>query len=252
MSGWNELDRELDAWRQNGCRAELWWRDDDAERPGDALYRLLRLSKAYDVPLGIAVSPALADPALGRAVGTEFECIVLQHGYAHVNHAPMRQKKSELGDHRPLDVVGSELIDGLDRMQQLFGDHFLPVMVPPWNRAADTVVAELSKLGFTGISEYLLRTHALDHGLVRCNTHVDIINWRNNETFVGIESALELLLTHLRKKRDGLIDPGEPTGLLTHHLRHDEQSWDFIDQLLARTTAHPGVTWLNHRDIFAV
>ena len=251
MSDWNELDRELDAWRRTGRRAELWWRDDDAERTGDALRRLLRLSVTHAVPVGIAVSPALADSTLGQAVGTEFDCIVLQHGYAHINHAPTDQKKCELGKHRPLEVMESELVDGLDRLLQLFGDHFLPVIVPPWNRIADTLVTELSNLGFTGISEYLPRSNERDHGLIRCNTHADIVNWRNNEAFVGTETALGLLLTHLRQKRDGLADPGEPTGLLTHHLRHDEQGWDFIDQLLARTTAHTGATWLDHRDIFA-
>jgi hypothetical protein len=34
----------------------------------------------------------------------------------------------------------------------------------------------------------------------------------------------------------GRADPDEPTGLLIHHQRHDAECWNFLDQLLSRTT----------------
>jgi len=33
----------------------------------------------------------------------------------------------------------------------------------------------------------------------------------------------------------GRADPDEPTGMLTHHQRHDVGCWDFLNQLLSRT-----------------
>ena len=43
MTGWADLDAELDRWKAAGRAATLWWRDDDATRPTPALDRLLAL-----------------------------------------------------------------------------------------------------------------------------------------------------------------------------------------------------------------
>jgi len=252
MTGWNELSAELDNWGQQDQTVDLWWRDDDAERPDQNLRRLMQLSATHGVPTAIAVSPALVDPELCSAVAGEFRCTVLQHGFAHLDHAPAGQKKNELGDHRPMQIIESELRQGLAQMKKLFGKRFLPIMVPPWNRIAVGVCARLGRIGFTGISGYLARNDALDHGLVRCNTHVDIVNWRDHDRFVGTQRALQMLTEHLVARRTGLADTNEPTGLLTHHLRHDENSWAFIDQLLAFSTGHPAVRWRSAAEIFSL
>ena len=251
MTVWNELNQELDTWQHQNRAVQLWWRDDDADRAGKAIKRLMQISQAYDVPVAIAVSPAIVNPSLTHFVENEFSCSVMQHGYAHRNYAPPDQKKCELGNHRPLNTVLGELNDGLNQMGKLFGTNFLPVMVPPWNRVSDTVLAKLSDIGFNGISGYTPRPHSVDHDLQRCNTHVDIIDWRDGEKFVGLSSAIQLLVTHLRLKRMGQADPDEATGLLTHHLRHDEASWDFIDRLLAFTVVHPAVRWVSATTLFA-
>jgi hypothetical protein len=250
-SSWNELNREFDLWEQQGRTVDLWWRDDDAEQPAHALGRLIHLSATHGVPITIAVSPALADATLGSAVAGEFRCTVLQHGYAHLNHAPDGQKKNELSDFRPLRLIESELRRGIAQMKSLFGKHFLPVMVPPWNRIADGVLARLGGIGFTGVSGYLARNSSPDHGLVRCNTHVDIVNWRERDRFVGTERALQLLTEHLAARRTRRADAKEPTGLLTHHLRHDADAWAFIDQLLAFSTRHHAVRWRSATEIFS-
>lgn len=249
MTSWQALGQELDFWHQTDRPVELWWRDDDADRPGAALRRLIKLSTDYAVPLGLAVSPALVQPALPDFV-TEHNCAVLQHGYAHVNHAPTGQKKCELGDHRPTQTIAKELEAGAVRLREWFGDAFLPVMVPPWNRIADKIIAHLSSLGFIGLSVYAPRHYSIEYGLHRCNTHVDIINWRAQDAFIGTEAALQLLTNHLNMKRLKLVDPNESTGLLTHHQRHDEKSWQFIDELLARTCSHPAVHWLPPTKLF--
>lgn len=249
MTSWQTLKQELDLWHQTGQSVELWWRDDDADHPGAALRRLVKLSTDYTVPLGLAISPALTQPALTDFVA-EHHCTVLQHGSAHVNHAPAGQKKCELGDHRSIETIVQELEAGRVRMRERFDDDFLPVMVPPWNRIASKILTRLNAMGFIGISVYTPRHYAIEHGLHCCNTHVDIVNWRAQEAFVGTETALGLLLSHLMTKRSQRADPNEPTGLLTHHQRHDEQSWQFMDELLARTCDHPAVRWLAPTKLF--
>ena len=251
MTGWNELSRELDNWQQQNLNVQLWWRDDDADRAGAALRRMMRISQAHEIPVAIAVSPVIVSSSLVHLVKREFQCSVMQHGYAHLNHAPANQKKCELGDHRQISTILEELSEGASQMESLFGEYFLPVMVPPWNRISDTVLAGLSDIGFIGISGYTPRRRSVDHGLRRCNTHVDVVDWRGGEKFIGITPAIQLLVTHLKSKRSRQADPDEATGLLTHHLRHDEASWDFIDRFLTFTTKHPAVEWVSARTLFS-
>jgi hypothetical protein len=127
----------------------------------------------------------------------------------------------------------------------------LPVLVPPWNRIAPDVVAALPRLGLRGISCYGARP-AADAGLVRVNTHVDIIDWHGTRGFVGTEAALALLVGHLSARRTGTGDREEPTGLLTHHLVHDEASWVFIGKLLGHLRGNRAVRWIAAREAFAL
>jgi hypothetical protein len=70
-----------------------------------------------DVPLHLAdnsardLSDALVTALQGLAVVR-----ILQHGYAHVDHAPEGAGSWELGDHRPQDAVLEELALGFARL----------------------------------------------------------------------------------------------------------------------------------------
>ncbi|MFO0989148.1 MAG: hypothetical protein U1F37_17600 [Alphaproteobacteria bacterium] len=109
---WARLDAELAAWRQAGRAATLWWRDDDAGDATPALRRLVALAEAHAVPLALATVPAWATPALAAAVKEAGAPVsVLQHGYAHANHAPAGEKKFEPPE-RPAPVVVAELAQG--------------------------------------------------------------------------------------------------------------------------------------------
>jgi len=44
----------------------------------------------------------------------------------------------------------------------------------------------------------------------------------------------------------------EPTGLLTHHLKHDGTAEDFLRELLDRLCRHAVVRWLALGDAFAL
>ena len=131
---WDRLERELDAWAAERRQATLWWRDDDAVAATPSLDRLLRLSERHGIPVALAVIPALAEQGLADALAQVGPVTVLQHGFAHRNHAPPGMRALECGGAPPLGQVAAELRRGRDRLALLFGARFLPVLVPPWNR----------------------------------------------------------------------------------------------------------------------
>lgn len=253
MTDWTELSQELDAWQRSGRRASLWWRDDDAVEPTAALERLLDLARAAEVPLALAVIPVRATPGLAaRLARTATPVAVLQHGFAHVNHAAHGEKKIELGAQRPRESVLEELSRGRALLDGLFGDSEGGILVPPWNRIADDLLPDLAGLGYRGLSTFGPRRAAeTAEGLPQANTHVDILRWCAPRGFAGESAVLAALTAHLAARRNGTADPAEPTGILTHHLAHDDAAWAFLAAMLRRLSAHLAVGFLGAKEVFA-
>jgi hypothetical protein len=227
MTSWDDLARECAAWARAGRRPTWWWRDDDAIESTRALDTLVAFAPA----VALAVIPNRMRPDLADFVARHPRLAVLQHGFAHVNHARADERKSELPDSRDRRATDSELEKGHRLLQSAFGSRALPVLTPPWNRAGDAVLARLRGLGFSGISRYLPRQAPHIHGLKQVNTHVDVIDWKGSRGFVGEAEALALFAGHLQARRQGNADADEPTGLLTHHLVHDPATWRFVEKL---------------------
>jgi hypothetical protein len=250
-AAWRSLACELDAWRAGGRQATFWWRDDDAGRPAEALPRLLALAADLALPLGLAVVPAWLTPEVAKAIrGAPEGIVVLQHGFAHVNHEPAGQpgqakvRPAECGAGRPAQAVLEELARGKAALTAAFGERFLPVFVPPWNRIAPAVVAGLPGAGYRGLSAFGPRAAADPApGLLQINSHADPIVWREGKRFVGAAALLERLRAHLAARREGQADPAEPTGLLTHHQDMDAACWAFSQELLRRLRTHPAVAF---------
>ena len=246
------LARELDLWIAAGRRATLWLRDDDACADSPALARLVALVRAHRVPVAIAAIPASLEASLIDALRDLVEATIVQHGFAHRNHAKAGERSAELCDGSDVRVRLDELRDGRERLARAFGERFVPILVPPWNRAGAALLPDLAAAGFTGLSRFgprVLREAA--PGLPQVNAHVDPIAWRRDRRFIGAEAASARLVEHLRARREGACDADEPTGLLTHHLAFDDAAFAFVDELLARTRNHPACVWLDARRAFA-
>ncbi len=244
-AAWDELVHELGRWAAAGRAATLWWRDDDACRPTPALETLIEMSNRAGIPVAIAVVPEQAGPELADGLEACERSAVLQHGYAHRNHAPAAEKKAELGPHRPKAAMLEDLRQGRDRLAALFEGRFLPVLVPPWNRIGSDLLEELPRLGLSAISTYGARSQASPRpGLRQANCHADIIDWKGSRHFVGEATALGLITSHLVARRERRVDAAEATGVLTHHLNHDEGCWKFMRQLFERTAGLPAARWL--------
>lgn len=226
------LQRALDARGEAEHPVRLWWRDDDAIEPTPALDRLI----GFELPVGLAVIPALVSPALadrieGRTIA------VLQHGWAHINHEPPGSKPAELGAAREPSAVLRELADGQSRLRALFGARFVPILVPPWNRITEAIATRSTEFGYSAVSTFAEAPAPTTCAYVQ--TDLDPIAWKRGRSFIGDDASIAWLLELLARK------DAAPIGLLTHHLVHGEDLWRFLDRLVAVTRRHPAVQWLS-------
>lgn len=241
MSGspaWEPLRDELARWQDAGRVAQLWWRDDDAVEPTAALDTLLDLSKGYAAPITLAVIPAHTGDALSERLSAEQRVNVAVHGWSHENHAPEGEKKQELGGHRLTESVLGELYHGFLNLQRLYPGQFIPMLVPPWNRIDRGFIPKLSPLGFECLSTYGRAGAAGPIGVL--NTHVDIMDWHGTRGGRPDGDLVAELVIELKDRFEGR---DEPIGLLTHHLVHDMQAWDFCQRLFDETSGHEAVAW---------
>src|SRR5262249_6873395 len=154
LPGWQALADEAARWQDAGRTADLWWRDDDAADDTPSLRRLVALQDDTSAPLALAVVPARATPALADRLAPQPGIDLWQQGYAHMTHAPSREKRMVLAPHRPAMVVLGELGTGWLAMERMFSNRALPVLVPPWNRIAPALVPTLAEVGFRGLSGF--------------------------------------------------------------------------------------------------
>ncbi|WAP70823.1 polysaccharide deacetylase family protein [Jiella pelagia] len=246
----------LDRLADDGRRVRLWWRDDDARTVTPELERLLELAKRQALPLALAVIPVGAEPALAERLAGASGVSVLLHGHAHANHAPAGEKRAEYGDHRRAEDMSREIAAGRGQLETLFGDRFRPVFVPPWNRIGHTARSMLPGLGLPILSVYGSAKPSGQDGPAEVNTHLDIMDWRAMRS-VSVADAdrrlADLVAGHgaghgaVRSTVAGSESEGdgggEPIGLLTHHLQHDEAAWRLVEVLLGLLAGHPAVTW---------
>lgn len=230
-----EVDAELERWQAAGITPRIWLRDDDATRPTPALDRLLALTNGYQAPVLLAVIPKPAEWALAERLAGERLVTPAVHGYAHRNHAPADSKKIELTENafgRTVDTVVAELAAGRRKLREQYDGRLSDVLVPPWNRISPAVAPKIAAAGFSAISVYgWIETPA---GLPHLNTHVDIIDWRNNRIgreLANVSSGLAARLGEARQRG------GAPVGLLTHHLVHDRTAWATLEAVLDGLTA---------------
>jgi len=238
---WTALEAELDLWAEAGRVASFWWRDDDATDVTPPLERLLRLKDSTRTPLTLAVIPGLATEALASRLDGSPGLTVVQHGFAHRNHAPAGEKKCEFPASRPLQQRIDDLRAGEKSLGTLFPRR-LRVLVPPWNRIAD-MAGDLATMGFIALSGFGLRRHPFAApGLIQLNTHIDPVDWRGGDVTSGCRTALKQAVLCLQRQR-GDVALQQPLGLLTHHLRHDDTGWDFIAAFVELIGRHPGAEW---------
>ncbi|MFF2323487.1 polysaccharide deacetylase family protein [Agrobacterium sp. NPDC058088] len=237
-----KLNAALDECSRRGMKADLWLRDDDAVEPTAALDAFLDLCSSFSVPATLAVIPGMTTEKLATHLDASDIAEVAVHGWSHTNYASANEKKQELGPHRDPAVVLDELQSGLEKLHDLHGRRLVPMLVPPWNRIDAGMVKGLADIGYRALSVFGPEKDTIPPCL---NTHVDVIDWHGSrggreDDILFSETAARILRT---------ADEGGTTGLLTHHLVHDDNVWRFLRRLFEVTTGHPAARWRSSQDL---
>jgi len=218
-------------------QVRFWWRDDDAGADGAHLAALLALADRRRAPVALAVVPDWLEVACMERIRRCGMATVLQHGVAHTDHAVAPAKKVELGGSAERPALFSALEKGRRRLWQLFGEKFVPVLVPPWNRIATDIIDALPGLGFAGLSTFgPRRSTQAGPGLHWVNTHLDLIVWHEQRRPLGVEEAIRTLARLVQTAS------GEPIGILSHHAVMDAGAIATLDRLLRLVQDHPRAT----------
>lgn len=237
-----KLNAALDECSRRGIKADLWLRDDDAVEPTPALDTLLDLCADFSVPVTLAVIPEKTTEKLARHLEASHIAKVAVHGWSHTNYASEKEKKQELGSHREAAVVLDELQSGLEKLHDLHGSRFVPMLVPPWNRIDAGIVERLAGLGYRALSVFGPEKPGLPP---RLNTHVDVIDWHGSRG--GCDA--DVLFAETAARILSAAESGAATGILAHHLVHDGAVWDFLRRLFEVTCGHPAARWRSSKDL---
>ena len=223
---------------------DIWWRDDDAGRDCARLDALLALAGQSRRPLALAVVPAWLEPPVTTKIAA-CDVFVLQHGWAHADHAADDSRMIELGGTLGAAACRDRLARGKAILEQAFGERFLPVLVPPWNRIDGYCLEIAAELGYSAVSTFADDTRALDHGLAQVNTHVDLIDWQHGRRMKP--------LVELRAEIDRLVaDPAlGRLGVMSHHLDMTQADLDALEQLFDYVDTITRCRWPSPAQLFS-
>ncbi|HSW07427.1 hypothetical protein [Aquabacterium sp.] len=246
------LRRELAQWQAAGRCCPLWWRDDDLVADTPALRRLADFAARNALPALVAVIPGQAADALAADTAAFTGLSFCQHGWQHRNHEADGAAPSEFGAARQLDAVAEDLRRGRERMAGLFGDRFVPVFVPPWNRFRSDALTLLPELGLRGISQYRGQTRGTDVAVRAVDCHLDILQWAPQPPIrcQPVDALVEVLVAVLREHREAAEPP--PLGILSHHRPMGDDAWAFMQRLVDVSREFDCVRWLPAAELFAL
>ncbi|WP_187968069.1 polysaccharide deacetylase family protein [Aquibium microcysteis] len=246
MSAFAAVEEELALWAEAGLTPRFWLRDDDAVEATAALERLIGFARRRSVPVLLAVIPARATQALADRLADEPLLTPCQHGIAHCNNAAAGTPSLELGGTRPAKEILADLADARARLLELFGKRLSGILVPPWNRMAPDVAAQLHALGFTGLSTWSWQRKGTS--LPELNTQIDVMDWAGGHRGRDLSwTAGELVRRLIQARERG----GAPLGILTHHLVHDERAWATLDELVTWLAEDRGFVFESADDLIA-
>ena len=246
MSHWQALSEEIKQWQQ---AIPFWWRDDDAIENSQALQQMLALAKRYQIPVHLAVIPQRLKQSLNciKHVQHKQDCYVLQHGFDHTSYAMPEQRKIELGGTQSIAQLTDNLQQGRQLLTDTFADQYLDILVPPWNRISDELSEKLPEIGYKQLS--VLASPKLQETDFLVNVHIDIINWKTR-TFAGEEIVVEKIRQYLATARTQDLKNFKPCGVMTHHLDHDLECWQFLDKFFTFCQQHSQLQWLSGESLY--
>jgi hypothetical protein len=260
-SHWKEVLQELDRWYDLGLKATFWIRDDDACEITEQLNRLQTIARRHHTSIALAVIPGKLHANLSHYLKEHADAFYpMCHGWKHINYGA-RNKPGEFGRDRPNALLIADATSAFAVFCEYFKTSNV-IFVPPFNCISPSLVKALPGIGFSGISvgpgmlerkllslDSRLRWSPVvripaSSGIRRLNVHVDLIDWRAATAREGKLIARDIA-RQLRFRRRGFVAAGNPIGLLTHHLAHNDKIWQTCDDVLDMLQSHKAVEFPN-------
>lgn len=210
----------------------VYFRADDIALPSPTCKNMLTTFAEHDTPLALAVVPSwMTQEHKESLISTAPEKQSLwcwhQHGWAHCNNA-VSGKKCEFGSDRSLAECSGDLLQGYERMQELFGNKFYPLFTPPWNRISEENIHVLKDIGFKAISS--VATAPQQTVLQDIPMHVDLHTRKETSAAKGWNNLFDELTA--------AIATGS-CGIMLHHERMNENAEHFLQRLLITLKSYP-------------
>jgi hypothetical protein len=208
----------------------FFFRADDIGAGGRAFHALCELFRYHQTPLAMAVVPAwLTTDRTSQLFSTAPLEEPLwgwhQHGWRHVN-LQRTGGKSEFGEERPIEKQWRDIYQGLKKMTKIFGERFIPVFTPPWNRLPTATLRILQELNFKAVSMtgLLPRIFKPGAGFKNLRIQLDLHTRKAKDGRADFLDLLDELSTFMTKKG--------PVGIMLHHHRMTPFAFQFLGELL--------------------
>ncbi len=225
----------------------VFFRADDIGAGGRAFNALCEIFRAHQIPLGMAVVPAWlsdvrAKQLFSAAPREESLWAWHQHGWRHVNWE-RAGKKSEFGEQRPIEKQWRDIQQGKQKMLDIFGNQFVNVFTPPWNRLSGSTLRILQELGFEGVSmgKYFPRGLRPPLTMKNLRVNLDLHTRKEKDSQKDYRDMLEELAALLGRR--------EPVGIMIHHQKMTYFAFEFLDELLVLLKSLPGIQFVSFQEI---
>jgi len=248
MTSFEKFIKEIKSCNTHSIPINFWWRDDDLVSDSDQFVKICDISNNLSTPLLCSIIPRLISNGLkldGENTSLVSYC---QHGWAHINHEPDGELKSEFGPHRSSLDVKVDIQEGVNALKKKVGQKLLPIFVPPWNRFDSCHIEVLIELGFQYLSSYgLLEYPQTQADIHPINTHIDVIYWGKDGVHMRkldeIYSTLTELLKQYQLNYKKIKNP-EAIGILSHHRVMNRDDLESLAQLISSIQSIPGTSFI--------
>jgi len=197
----------------------VFFRDDDVAELTPTLKRLIELFMKHKVPLVLAVVPKKVTKEtvqyLKNMKARHHGLLELtQHGFSHENNSKT-SVPYEFGRALSYNEQFEKISKGKKIMNELFGNDFTHVFVPPYNSFDKNTIKALKKLDFKGLSVDFPVTELYD-----LSTNIDIVKSYHPLVFY---SEKEILKKYQSKKY---------AGFLVHHEMLEDSHFKVLEKLI--------------------
>ncbi len=230
----NELEAALAKIETSERTLNVFFRNDDVDADEQTLRQLLSSFESLNAPLDLAVIPGrLTESCVALLEEYDRSQFGLhQHGWQHLNHETTG-RKCEFGVSRSYDEQLDDIARGQRRMNKAFGQNWLPVFTPPWNRCTEETYRTLDQLGFEALSIDNGKPPISGYGFREISVTFDLYRWKGEPAMKSPESVFSELAIQ--------VNYLDTIGIMLHHKVMDAAAFSFLEQLLETLSNCPNV-----------